>query len=712
MRTLTTLLTGILLVGFCATSAQAQRYKYPPGPPYRSCPDSVSLFSVQQTDTTLAPCHPATLDTVWGVRGIITAWDANASAFGFYMQNTYADGAHPWTGADIFTGATNYKSSVPGTPTGGNLALGDSVVIYGTTQEFPASNGETEIEGPDAVQSTNDIIIRKINGGNALPPFQVGTTADFNWVPGISAATAEPWEGCLVRIDGPLKVARVQQGAGVGFAGFLIVHTGSTGDSVLIDGVTLATPTFGVPPLNTPIDYVQGVLNQRNSSAGTGSVNSYRIQLTSGNDISLSTPPNLTAAYPIEDNVLRLVFDRNLDPINSQIAGKYSLGSALDGSTVDAAVLESSPGNVVRLTITSVLVDGDIETVNASGIGSLTCPTCLISPAQTLTFVNGVLTIKDVQKPDPAFLPLFDDRSRFAGAGTTPGTRLTFRGVSIDSYGSLFYLQDAAGGLRSGVSVFGPSTSFTPGNKYLVAGQVQEFGGETEIVSTVYIVDEGVAGPGERPQAIPLPVLELVSVLSDTTTDMAQNQTTGEDYECMLVRAEGMKCTENRLSGESFFAAGDVYPSYPDTILISNLGSKYTYTPQKYHQLNVNGVLHMSNNIFRILPRSDADIEILGFVGADPTPTPRELSLSVAPNPARSARITFALPNRTDVDLAVFDLLGRQIRQIAKGSFEPGTYSRAWDGTNASGGRVRAGMYFYRLKAGGKTLNTRGVMLN
>jgi len=709
MRTLTTLLTGILLVGFCATSAQAQRYKYPPGPPYRSCPDSVSLFNVQQADTTLAPCHPATLDTVWGVRGIITAFDANASAFGFYIQNTYADGPHGWTGADIFTGATNYKSSVPGTPTGGNLALGDSVVIYGTTQEFPASNGETEIEGPDAIQSTNDIIIRKIDGGNALPPFQVGTTADFNWVPAFSSVTAEPWEGCLVKIAGPLKVARIQQGAGVGFAGFLIVNPSSPGDSMLINGVTLATPTFGVPPLNTNIDYVQGVLNQRNSSAGTGSVNSYRIQLRSGNDISLSTPPNLTDAYPIEDNIIRIVFDRNVDPTTAQYAGNYSLGSALSGSTVDAAALETNPGNVVRLTITSVLVDGDIETVNCSGVGSYTCPTCLISPAQTRTFVNGVLTIADVEKPDPAMLPLFDDRSRFAGTGTTPGTKLTFRGVSIDSYGSLFYLQDEAGGLRSGVSVFGPSTSFTPGKKYLVAGQVQEFGGETEIVSTVYIVDEGAG-------TLPAPALQTIAVLADTSTDMTQTQTTGEDYEGMLVRVEGVKVVPfntpptDPVAGGSFRVVGP-YPTYPDTILISDIGSKYVFDANASQLLNVNGVLHITNNAFRILPRSDSDIELLGTVGVSSL-TPFVLSLSVSPNPARSARVTFALPNRADVDLAVFDLLGRQVRQIAKGSFEPGTYARAWDGTNASGGRVRAGMYFYRLKVAGKVLNARGVMLN
>jgi len=38
-------------------------------------------------------------------------------------------------------------------------------VVYGRTQEFPATDGETEIEGPDGVTSSNDIVIRKVSSG-------------------------------------------------------------------------------------------------------------------------------------------------------------------------------------------------------------------------------------------------------------------------------------------------------------------------------------------------------------------------------------------------------------------------------------------------------------------------------------------------------------------------------------------------------------------
>ncbi len=95
-----------LLALICAAGV-AYATRYPPGPG-GTCPDTLTIFKVQNPSAT---CHPATLDTVWGVRGIITGFDAKASAYSFYIQNTFADGAHPWTGADVFTGATIDRES-------------------------------------------------------------------------------------------------------------------------------------------------------------------------------------------------------------------------------------------------------------------------------------------------------------------------------------------------------------------------------------------------------------------------------------------------------------------------------------------------------------------------------------------------------------------------------------------------------------------------
>jgi hypothetical protein len=354
-----------------------------------------------------------------------------------------------------------------------------------------------------------------------------------------------------------------------------------------------------------------------------------------------------------------------------------------------------------------------------------------MSPQQTRSFVNGVLDIPTVQAADPSMLSLFDDRSPFAGTGTLPGTRLTVRGVSTGVYGSLYYMQEdgsgaAVGPLRSGISIFGPSAPLTPGRKYRVVGQVQEFGNETEIVQTVEVTDEGVAGAQQVPvfasgrtndiNALEPPLLGDIGVLADTTTDMTGDLLTGEDYEGMLVQLDRVWITENRTVGQSFFVTGHCCyggPGTGDTLLVSNLnGVLNAYdSPDSMSVMNIVGILHFTNGTFRLCPRSAADITNYGILDVNGGGS-LSLALKVSPNPARIANVTFALPSKGNVDVSVFDLAGRKITTVAKGSFDAGTYTRRWDGTDRAGNRVPAGVYFYSYKVGSQELRTRGVILN
>lgn len=683
MRRLVTTLLCIAGVSLFAGSAMAQVWKYPPGPPYRTCPDTLNIYDIQQTDTLLAPCAAATLDTVWGVKGVIVGMDTKASAYGFYIQTP---GGGPRTGVLVFTGATNYASL--------GYAVGDYVAVYGTTQEFPNPNGETEIEGPDRSQSTNDLIVRKISSGNPLP-MDVVTTPQVNWVPALSQG--EEWEGGLIKIRGPLRVARNSGNPALGSSSFLVVHTGNTLDSVLVDGFNLTT--FAAPAVGTIIDSIVGIPTQR-TVLGT---NSYRIQIRDGNDVFLAAPPNLVDAYPIEDNVLRLQFDRNVDVATAQNPGNYSLASGIDGSTVDAAVVEGGSGRFVQLTITSVLNDGDTETVSAVNIGSSGCPSCLMTQ-QNRTFANGVLSIADVQAPDAVFLPSFDDRSRFAGAGTSAGIRLSFRGVCTGAYPTLYAMQDEAGGPRSGIYVFGPSAPMVPGRKYLFVGQVQEFFNLTEGVNNVHLVDEG-------PGTMPAPVVLPVATLRDTTTDQTQSVVNGEDYEGALVKASYVRITENRNVGQSFFVAGN--PGvYADTILVQNLNGALTGydSPDSATTLSVTGTMNFAFGTWRIAPRGASDIVEHGLNVGVPA-AGSALDFAVAPNPARAPRLTFSLPARGDVEIAVFDLQGRRVAQLARGNYAAGVHAIDWDGRDAGGRQVGPGVYFYNFRTGSDVRTVRGVIL-
>jgi hypothetical protein len=72
--------------------------------------------------------------------------------------------------------------------------------------------------------------------------------------------------------------------------------------------------------------------------------------------------------------------------------------------------------------------------------------------------------------------------------------------------------------------------------------------------------------------------------------------------------------------------------------------------------------------------------------------------LGTYPNPARSqATVRYALPEKQEVTLRLYDMLGRQVRTIAEGRRE-GRQERQVDVSSLPSGR-----YFLRLQAGGQT---------
>ena len=70
------------------------------------------------------------------------------------------------------------------------------------------------------------------------------------------------------------------------------------------------------------------------------------------------------------------------------------------------------------------------------------------------------------------------------------------------------------------------------------------------------------------------------------------------------------------------------------------------------------------------------------------------------PNPFNSVtQIKYSIPKGGRVELAVYDILGRQVRNLINTKISAGSHAVIWDGKNNSGEDVGTGMYFYRLKA-------------
>jgi len=70
------------------------------------------------------------------------------------------------------------------------------------------------------------------------------------------------------------------------------------------------------------------------------------------------------------------------------------------------------------------------------------------------------------------------------------------------------------------------------------------------------------------------------------------------------------------------------------------------------------------------------------------------------PNPFNpSTTISFALPELSEIEIIIYDALGRKIKSLASELIDIGLHKKIWDGTNQSGQQVSSGVYYYIFKA-------------
>jgi hypothetical protein len=100
-----------------------------------------------------------------------------------------------------------------------------------------------------------------------------------------------------------------------------------------------------------------------------------------------------------------------------------------------------------------------------------------------------------------------------------------------------------------------------------------------------------------------------------------------------------------------------------------------------------------------------------GDVTATPPATP-SLHLGAAPNPFNPrTTLHFSLPATASVDLRIYDLAGRHVRQLATGRHAAGEHRIRWNGRDDAGGEVPTGVYLVRLRAGGRTATERVTLV-
>ena len=98
--------------------------------------------------------------------------------------------------------------------------------------------------------------------------------------------------------------------------------------------------------------------------------------------------------------------------------------------------------------------------------------------------------------------------------------------------------------------------------------------------------------------------------------------------------------------------------------------------------------------------REDGSSEFMGMTsGRLAAPTRFTLGKN-RPNPFNPVtQIPYALPDKSEVTLSIYDVTGRLVRRLLDGELqEAGFYQVNWDGTDAAARRVGSGIYIYRLE--------------
>jgi hypothetical protein len=96
----------------------------------------------------------------------------------------------------------------------------------------------------------------------------------------------------------------------------------------------------------------------------------------------------------------------------------------------------------------------------------------------------------------------------------------------------------------------------------------------------------------------------------------------------------------------------------------------------------------------------DGQVEVINTTGVSSEPVlPGTFELlQNYPNPFNSRTvISFTLPTPGDVELTVYDLLGRKVATLYSGALNAGRTDISWNARTSAGEILASGVYYYRL---------------
>jgi predicted extracellular nuclease len=576
---------------------------------------------------------------------IVTVRDVVVTAifpFGMWVQE-------PADTSFAFSGIWCYNAGLPA------VEVGQMVHVKGRYEEYfdlseiniPAGSGQITPAG------FGDVPEPKV-----LHPNQVRN----------GSPTGEDWEGCLVKVENVEVTSNNPQ-----YGQYGVTEIGAPGDSVICDDRALNPPAR--PPVGATFNSITGIMDYHFSER--------KLQPRGDDDLDWASgepAPDLEVAYCTSNTEVDVRFDRPVDEVTAGMISNYFFVDS--GQFAQTAVRDPEREDLVHLTVANAFTPNSTvpEIIRVSGVENRE-GTPMVGTASR-TFIAGVSSIEFVQTVANL------DSSQVAGQIVTISGIVT-AGTAHDFIGGgafQYYIEHPGGGPRSGINIFDRNL-VDRGDEMLIAGEVREYQGLTEIYIPDHVEILSTGNP------VPGPDLVTVATLSDSLT--------AEPWECVFIRLENVAVADT--VGLDRFGEWQVRVG-PDTVTVDD-EAYYAYQPVIGHELDyLQGVIDCYFTTFLVQPRNSYDIGSPNGVSVGDAGSPvvaRSELKGGAPNPFNPyTNIRFAIREEGPVDLAIYDLSGRLVRTLLSGDqLASGEHSLPWDGRSDTGKALASGTYIVRFEA-------------
>ena len=562
------------------------------------------------------------------------------------------------------------------------LFEGDRVQCTGYVYEYsPGPGGLTELFITEPINI--------ISVGVPLPDTVDVNTGDLRW-----PTEAEQWGTVMVRASEAIVIENdldygewtIDDGSGK-------VKVDDDSDSI-----SVWQEAVGRPPVGSYVSSIRGwVYNHYGSYADSST---YKIEPLYVSDIEFGAgPPNIMdvsrdPCIPGVDDVVTIT----AEIVDNSTISEASIYYRLDEGAWNIVQMSATGDDVWSGTISSSGTEGAFleyfvkaadDGADQSEIKWSEFPDAENGNHLGYVTSNDELTLQHVQ-----FSPWPNGESPYNGCEVTVMGVVTADSAQYNSgYGAYAFQSESE--QWSGIVFDGWDNSILHhGDHITVSGTVEEFDpewhfkydGNTKLIDVTEVTVHSMGNS--------------IAPMSVSTADLAQDGEEVESYEGCLVTVSDVT-----VSAINAYDWGIVDVSGVECLIDDDMATmeadNYLSTLEDGATLSqVTGILNFSYGTYKIQIRDLADLgQELGINNID---VPRRYALhNNFPNPFNpETQIRFEIGKQENVQLIIYDLLGRKVRTLVNENYSPGMYVIRWDAMNDNRSPVSSGAYIYRIKAG------------